>query len=265
MSRLEHLTRDKIAGALVAALEPLPHVHAMWEGGSPAFQRVDEWSDIDLYVDADDDEVAAVLATAERALADLAPIERRYDPPLPAGAAYLQAFFRLRGASPFLLVDLAVLKHSSPEKFLVREVHGAAIFLFNKEDRVQVPPLDRAALTERIAQRCARLQARADIFWIFFDKFLARGHEIEAIDFYNRVILGSLVEALRMRYSPPHFDFGTYYASVDLPPAVVDRLRGLFFVRDVADLRAKRAAAAAWFAETLATVAAAPATDRPPR
>jgi len=248
------LTRDTIIGALVAALEPLPHVRAMWEGGSPAFRRTDEWSDIDLYVDTDDECVAEVLAAAERALLALAPIERRFDPPHPPGGGYLQAFFHLRGTSPFLLVDLAVIKHSSPEKFLVPEIHGKAIFLFNKGDQIRIPPLDRAALARRIGERSTRLRARADMFWIFFDKFLARGHEIEAIDFYNRLILGSLVEVLRIRHSPEHHDFGTYYASLDLPPAVASRLRALFFVRDAADLRAKRDTAAAWFAETLSEI-----------
>lgn len=253
-------TRDTIIGALVAALEPLAHVNAMWEGGSPAFHRTDEWSDIDLYVDTDDERVAEVLALAERVLAAVAPIERRYDPPLPPGAGYVQAFFHLHGTSPFLLVDLAVVKHTSPEKFLVPEIHGEAVFLFNKGNRVQVPPLDRAALAQKIGERCARLRVRASMFWIFFDKFLARGHEIEAVDFYHRLIIGSLVEALRIRHSPARHDFGTYYASHDLPPAVATRLRARLFVRDAADLRAKRDTAAAWFAETLAAVEG----ERPP-
>ena len=48
------LTRSAILTTLRQALEPLPYVHAMWEGGAAAFGRVDEWSDIDLQVDADD-------------------------------------------------------------------------------------------------------------------------------------------------------------------------------------------------------------------
>jgi hypothetical protein len=249
------ITRDTIIDALVAALEPLEHVHAMWEGGSPAFQRTDEWSDIDLYVDTDDERIEEVLATAERVLAAIAPIERRYDPPLPPAAGYVQAFFHLRGTSPFLLVDLAVVKHTGPEKFLVPEIHGTVRFLFNKENRVRVPHLDRAALERKIAERCKRLRARADMFWIFFDKVLARGQEMEAVDFYYRLVLGSLVEALRIRHSPERHDFGVYYASHDLPPAIRARLGGLFFVRDAADLRAKREAAGEWFAETLAAAA----------
>ena len=48
------LTRAEILVTLRAALEPLPYTHALWEGGAAAFGRVDDWSDIDLQVDADD-------------------------------------------------------------------------------------------------------------------------------------------------------------------------------------------------------------------
>jgi hypothetical protein len=42
------ITHQDILTGLRQALEPLPYVNAMWEGGAAAFHRVDEWSDIDL-------------------------------------------------------------------------------------------------------------------------------------------------------------------------------------------------------------------------
>ena len=56
------VTRGAILKALRTALEPLDYVHAMGEGGAAAFDRIDEWSDIDLQVDADDDRVAGTFA-----------------------------------------------------------------------------------------------------------------------------------------------------------------------------------------------------------
>ena len=67
------LTRQEIITALVRGLEPLEFVNAMWEGGSAAFNRLDQWSDIDLQFDVADDKVEetfqAVQAVLERALA----------------------------------------------------------------------------------------------------------------------------------------------------------------------------------------------------
>ena len=42
-------TRSSILTTLRAALEPLPYVHAMWEGGAAAFGGVNEWSDGDFH------------------------------------------------------------------------------------------------------------------------------------------------------------------------------------------------------------------------
>jgi hypothetical protein len=248
------IDRDVIVRTLVKALEPLDHVHAMWEGGAIAFGRVDEWSDIDLYVDVDDEKAEDVLTASEEALRALAPIARKYDPPLPPSAGYAQAFFHLEGTSPFLLVDLAAVRHGSSDKFLEPEIHGRAIFHFNKGDQIVVPHVDRDELRERLRTRCGRLRERAEMFWIFFDKQIGRGITIEAVDFYQRVILGSLVEILRIRYKPARQRFGTYYIHYDLPAAVVEKLQTLFFVRDLDELIRNRRIAQEWFFEELEAI-----------
>ena len=51
----ERVTREVIVETLACSLEPLNFVYAFWEGGAAAFNRVDEWSDIDLFIVVDDD------------------------------------------------------------------------------------------------------------------------------------------------------------------------------------------------------------------
>lgn len=239
--------RESMIKAIRDTVEPLPHVHAMWEGGAIAFGRLDEWSDIDLYVDTDDKMAEDTLALCERALAALAPIEKRFDPPPPAHGGYVQAFFLLKGTSPFLLVDLAIVRHSSPAKFLEPEVHGKVKWHFNKNNIITIPHLDEDALEPKLREKVARLRARAEMFWPFFDKWVARGDPIQAIDFYERVHLGPLVDVLRIKYIPQRHDFGTYYINHDLPKDVVKRLEALYFVKDLEDLKRKRKQAEAWF------------------
>jgi hypothetical protein len=85
------LTRAEIAGAVQQTLEPQPFVHALWEGGSAAFGRLDEMSDLDLVIDADDDKVEAVISLLDGLFAGLqtngepgAGIARRYRLPEPS-------------------------------------------------------------------------------------------------------------------------------------------------------------------------------------
>jgi predicted nucleotidyltransferase len=62
--------REQVVEVLRAALEPLAFVNAAWLGGSDAFGRADELSDVDLQVDVDDGQVAA-FGAVEAALADM--------------------------------------------------------------------------------------------------------------------------------------------------------------------------------------------------
>jgi hypothetical protein len=53
------MRRQQVVEVLRAALLPLSWVNAAWLGGSDAFGRADELSDVDLEVDVDDGQVAA--------------------------------------------------------------------------------------------------------------------------------------------------------------------------------------------------------------
>lgn len=244
------LTRETIVGALRAALEPRPEVYAFWEAGAAAFDRVDAWSDIDLMVDVEDEHAPAVLARIEQVLGALSPIPLKYEMPQPAWHGHLQGFYLLEAAGPYLVVDLAVIRHSNPKKFLEPEIHGRALVHFDKRNVVAgAPHLAEAELAEQLAGRRAALRVTFPLFQTLTTKELHRGNLMEAVAFYHSYTLRPLVEALRMRHCPARFNFHTRYVYYDLPAEVVRRLEPLFVPRDGADLAQKREAAEAWFWE----------------
>ena len=245
------LKREEIIKALKERLEPLDFVLAMWEGGAAAFGRVDEWSDIDLQVAAQDDRVAEVLPIVEEVLLSLSPIDIKYEIPQPTWHGHAQTFYRLGNASEYLLIDFVVIKQSSPLKFLEPEIHGNAIVHFDKANIVHVDPLDRAALDAKLKERLSALRVTFDLFQILTLKELERRNDIEALAFYQGYTLRPLVEALRIRFAPTRYNFHTRYVQYDLPADVVQKLEALFFVKDVFDLRAKREQAERWFYQAL--------------
>jgi hypothetical protein len=99
------LSRETMLAAVRGAVEPLPFVHAMWEGGSAAFGRADEKSDLDLCVVADDDRVEDVYPAVRDALAALSPIELEWRLPDPTWHGNTQAFWKLRDADPHFVKD----------------------------------------------------------------------------------------------------------------------------------------------------------------
>jgi hypothetical protein len=245
------LTREDITKAAVEALEGLDYVNAVWEMGAAAFDRVDEWSDIDLMVDVEDEHVEKVLPVVEEALKKLSPVETRYELPMPTWHGHIQVFFKLRDASRFHLLDLAVMKHSSKNKFNEAEIHGEMKFHFNRNNKVVIPPLDEDEFLKKLKARLKEMGPRFKIAQNFIEKEVFRGNLIEARALYDSLCLAMLVEVLRYKYIPVHYDFKTKYIHYELPRDVVERLQDLYYVKDAGDLQRKHRMAIEWFNRVL--------------
>ncbi|MFX0097428.1 MAG: hypothetical protein ACFE7E_06685 [Candidatus Hodarchaeota archaeon] len=245
------VTRDKVLKALIKSLEPLDYIHALWEGGAAAYKRIDEWSDMDIYIVVDDEKVKDTFLEVEKALKSLSPIKQKYDVPQTGWEGVYQAFYRLEGASEYLVIDLAVLKLSSPDMLLEPKVHGEAVFYLNKSGKVQIPAFDRESFDKRMNERSKKLQERIGMFNSFVQKEINRGNYLEAVDLYYRLTLATLVEVLRIKYSPIHYDFQMRYVHYELPPKMIDKLHKLYFVEDEKDLQEKYRKATSWIYEVI--------------
>jgi glycosyltransferase involved in cell wall biosynthesis len=251
MENKKTLTRDKIIQTIIKALEPLGYVHAFYEGGAAAFNRVDEWSDLDLYIVVDDEKVDETFLVVEKTLKTLSPIKRKIDLPQTPWPGVSQAFYRLEDANEYLIIDLCVLKLTSPEKFLEPQIHGNVVFYFNKSNKVKPLPLDKDAFVKKLHERLERLQARFDMFNNFVQKEINRGHFLEALDLYHGLTLATLVEALRISHYPIHYNFRMEYLYYELPSEAIKKLEHLYFVKDAKDLQEKYYQAIEWFNKTL--------------
>lgn len=248
------LAREDIIKTLANALKPLNYVHAFYEGGATAFNRVDEWSDIDLYVVVDDDKVDATFLSAEKTLESLSSIEQKFRTPQLPWSGVFQTFYKLDSASEFLLVDFAVINQSASEKFLEPLIHGNVVFYFNKNDAVKLVPFDTDAFFRKLQGRLEMLQARFGMFNSLVQKEINRGNYLEAFEWYHVFTLAALVEALRMKYNPIHHDFRMRYVHYELPPKIVGKLENLYFVRNAKDLQKKYHIATKWFLETVSRI-----------
>jgi predicted nucleotidyltransferase len=250
LTKSKKLKRGDVTDAMTMALRRLRFVHAFWEGGSAAFNRVDRWSDLDLYLLVDEGRVSDTFKIVESTLGELSPISLTYE--VESGfEGVSQKFYRLKNIDEFSIIDLAVLTPSSPENFLTSEIHGDNVFYFNKGNAAQAKPLDKTSLTKRRRRRLDRLVLRFEMFNNYVIKELERGHSLEALEDYRAITLATLVEALRMRQSPLHFDFRIHYVDRELTPEAVSRLVRLSYVRDPDELREKYAEATTWCRKAL--------------
>ena len=239
--------RPQIIDSMIDALKPLDYVHAFWEGGAAAHDRVDEWSDIDAYLLVDDSRVADAFVAVEKALESLSPIKQKYAVSQNPWPGVSQAFYSLKAASQYLLIDLAILTVSSPQKFLEPEIHGKAIFYFNKTGLIEAPRFNKHEFDSKMKERSRILKERFSMFNNFVQKEINRGNSLEALEYYRTIVVASLVEALRIKYYPAHYDFRMRYVQYELPFEIVERLGNLCFVNGKEDLQKKYLQALKWF------------------
>lgn len=249
-----NLTREAILTALREKLEPMPHVHAMWEGGAAANNRFDQWSDIDLQLDVDDGYVDETVQQVEAVFEALSGIELKHVLPPPTWHGHWQGLYRLKNTSPFLIIDFLVIEHSHANKFSEREFHGNPLIHFDKSGVLHAEPLDPEQFARKLDTRLESLKTTFELFQVFTTKELNRDHPIEAFQYYLSFTLRPLIEALRIIYKPFQHNYSTRYIYQEFPPEIIKELEPLYFVRDAADLAQKQASAQAMFQRTVAEI-----------
>lgn len=257
---MKRLTRPALIAAVRGAVEPLPFVHCLWEGGSAAFARADQWSDVDLQCEVDDDRVGAVFDAIEAALANVAKTALVYRVPEPAWHGHSQRFYRFANADAWLMLDLCVMKRSAAYKFNEPAIHGAGGVLFDRSGLfgINVVRTDRAALEEKLRARIGSLRTRFAMFQVLVEKETWRSQPIDALHFYQGLTLAPLVELLRIKHDPLRHNWGNRYLHRTLPAADAKRLEKLMYVGTPKQIVAKRTAAEQWFEELVTEL-----TDRP--
>jgi predicted nucleotidyltransferase len=231
--------RQEILAHLEKRLEPHPHVYALWLEGADARDIVDEFSDIDLWLDVEDGHEEKVLSQLERYLQKLGSldmVQKRSSHPDPK---IKQCFFHLSDTSEFLIVDVCIQSHS-------RE------FEFGSSDPVKVI-FDKSGVirfsgnTEvDVLARAKAIQPQVTLYRIWVLKALKRGHWLEAISYYHECILEPLAQVLRLRYTPEKVDYGFKHFDQDLPDVVVARVKALTKVDSSGGLESNLEKAVEW-------------------
>ena len=240
--------REEILKGIADQLEPMEEARAMWECGSVAFHRIDEWSDLDIVIEGEAEASEALFTAIEKALRSIAPIEASLGP---SGGwpGVVQKVYRLEGMSPYHVVEIAIVAPDAPTKFLEREIHGDIPVHFDKDGVTKVAPIQAQAWKEKLEARVEELTHKVDLYRILVEKEIHRGNHMEAMAFYQGFIQKALVELIRIRYSPFRYNFQSRYLYYDLPETIIDRLEPFFFIGSPEELAVKFQEAMDWMTE----------------
>ncbi len=238
---------------LTSQAEADEDAHCVWVGGSAATGGYDEWSDLDVDVLCTPGTSAAVY---ERWLAkartdfDVRDVWEVPEHVWPDGR---QCFVNLQDRpglllEPTRLIDLHVSDLSDQHSHLDVRRHGTPIVLHDPDGLLVLEEEDVSdALAAAVSQ--VRLRRTTDEWLV--NRAIARGHVAEAVDFYLRFALASVVRLVRVEHCPWRHDFGLRYLRDDLPAEVADRIQELVPGATTASLEELSLRCYAWLDELL--------------
>lgn len=243
-------SRQDIIDVAVRALKADERVRALWQGGSAANYRADEYSDVDFVAIADGDSTVPVFANLEAALDGSFGIDLLWKVPEPTWHGHSQRFYRLKDTDPCHLIDFVVQRRNASNRFLDSSRHGTPLVYFDYDGLVKPEPVPMN-WDQKIADRKAELAVMFPMFQAFIGKELRRNRPVDAFSFYTSMTIRPLVELLRIAYCPERFDFGLRYLTHDLPKEIAAEVSSLVYVASPSELLAKQAAAEALFDRTM--------------
>ncbi len=247
------LDRTGIINKLREVLEPLPYIYALWLEGADAVGMVDKYSDIDFWVDVEDEYETQAIEAVENALSELTEIDykhiMRHDHP-----KIRQQIYHLASTSEYLMIDFCWQLHSrlNDENIAYFENDGieAAKVIFDKDNIIQYKPLDLSEFTEWNKARLKEAKYRRTQH-IRAGKYVSRGQYLEAYAYYNKYVLEPLIDLLRLIYIPAYANYYLIHISQHIPQVQREKLEYFARINSLDDIAAKAPQAGKWFDELI--------------
>ncbi len=244
-------TRHQLVTIMKAWAEANPDILAIWEGGSAATGRLDQYSDLDLEIVVEDDRVEPLFADLEAFLQAKFGIIRKHRVPEPAWHGMSQCFYQIDQAAPFVYLDVAVMKRNHPDKLMEEDRHGQAVVWFDRIHVYSQAPSSQESIVTR-GKKLFNMIAQIDfLMMIEIEKGLARGHFIDVYPQYIGFVQRHLGVLLNLKYRPAKADFGIRYGRHDYGQEDVKLLESAMQAVGIEALRDRYAAVKKRYLELL--------------
>ncbi len=225
----------KIVDELETFLQEKSTVHAMWIAGSVAEGYDDELSDVDLWLDIDDDSEEAIFDSIEMFLQTKGELDVSFGegitPP------FSHKVYHLANTDPLHFIEVTL--HSHSHQFGVFDRLRKIKVLFDKDNTTKFEPFDEAGYKKMLKDRKAFLLEKIVIGEVSVRKEIKRRQFPDAMHNYLFWLVEPVIELARIKLSPLKITFNLKHASRDLPKETVDEIESLYTVASLEDLNIK--------------------------
>lgn len=242
------IEREQIIKAIEDGLKNNPSVFAFWLEGADASGLLDEYSDMDMWLDVEDGQENSIFQRVEEILKNLGELDFAYEQEQPY-PQIRHKNFHIKGTPDSLLLDVCIQSHGREFEF-TKGLRGEEVkIIFDRPGVIKFKEFDESQWKKMQEKRVHHLkhifaqEARVT-------KMIKRGEFIDAFHFYYKFILQPLSELLRIRYDPQQQAF-LKYISKDLPKDIATILENLYKVNSLDEMTTKIETARNLFTKTL--------------
>ncbi|MEG6613046.1 nucleotidyltransferase domain-containing protein [Pseudoclostridium thermosuccinogenes] len=244
------IDRNRIIEKLKERLEPLEYIYALWLEGADATGMVDEYSDIDFWVDFEDEYEEEAIKAVESALEEIAKIDYKHI--VKHGHPKIrQRIYHLSGSSEYLMIDFCWQLHSRAGnecEYIKGNTVEAAKVIFDKAEVVRFVDGNPANYMEASKARLEECKYRYSQH-SRVKKYIRRGLYLEAYAYYNRYVLEPLIDLLRLMYTPVNADYYLIHISHHIPEDKRKRLEYFAQINSLDAMEKRIPEAEDWFNE----------------
>ncbi|MBU0648304.1 hypothetical protein KJ855_03945 [Patescibacteria group bacterium] len=244
------IKREQIIDKLKEGFEGDDRVYALWLEGADTNERVDEYSDIDVWLDVEDEYVDEIFVKVREILHGMGELDFDIDMRHPLKPVITQKMFHFKDSSKYLLVDVCIQRHSREVKFNQDNPDENPVVLFDKSEVIKFKKFNQEEFDKLIKESVSRIKQILNQS-VRVENKIRRGLFLESWGYYHKWVLKPLVELVRIKYCSHKKDYYFKHIHYDLPEEVVVRLEDLHRVNDCDEIEKKMTEALRWGEELI--------------
>ena len=188
---------------------------SIWEGGSAATNALDEFSDLDLLLVAEKEDIEVLFQIIDAFFeAQFGIIEsmRMHEP---TWHGFAQKFYLLNHTEPWFYVDLCILPKTIEDRFTAVDRHGNAVVWKDSIGFVHSEKTACDVIDNRVRVFYKRAIEGAFVLRLEVKKALHRNCYLDAYQFLYGFVMRHLVILMNIEHRKEKVDFGIRYAQRD--------------------------------------------------
>jgi len=210
------------------------YVYAMWLEGADGLNKVDEYSDIDIWFDVEDSKRDSFIEELIGKLSELGKIDSRMDK---TTTEIYQSNIHLENTSEFLTIDLAAQNDSRNKDatcFTKGSITEVPLVIFDRKNIISFKEKD--LIDKNMLKRVYEEKKNRILQYSRVTKYIKRKQYLECFMEYDKQIVKPIITIARIIYTPEIYDYELCHISRHLPKDIVEKIEQLYKVSSFKDI-----------------------------